>query len=97
MGKNSYESRASSSSSKFNGDVRELECWCPRICVVRKSNTNKNSGRLFYVCPLPKVCLTIKNVMSFWFEQHMTDFECNEKRLKMIEKCNIYVIIFPSN
>jgi len=28
IGKNSYESRASSSSSKFNGVVRVLECWC---------------------------------------------------------------------
>jgi hypothetical protein len=54
MGKNSYESRASSSSSKFNGDVRVLECWCPRICVVRKSNTSKNPRRPFYVFPLPK-------------------------------------------
>jgi len=45
MGKNSYESRASSSIAKFNGDVRTLECWCPRICVVRKSNTSKNPGR----------------------------------------------------
>jgi len=80
MGKNNYESRPSSSISKFhgglrflgglglplvylynyfflssvyiyifaikkNGDVRVLECWCPRICVVRKSNTSKNPGR----------------------------------------------------
>jgi len=45
MGKNSYESRASSSIAKFNGDVRALEYWCPRICVVRKSNTSKNPGR----------------------------------------------------
>jgi len=42
MEKNSYESRASSSRSKFNGVVRVLECWCLRICVVRKSNTSKN-------------------------------------------------------
>jgi len=31
MGKNISQSRASSSSSMFNGDVRMLECWCPRI------------------------------------------------------------------
>jgi len=29
MGKSSYNSRSSSSSSMFNGDVRVLECWCP--------------------------------------------------------------------
>jgi len=62
MGKNSYESRASSSSSKFNGVVKVLECWCPRICVVRKFNTSKNPRRSFYACPMPKVCLTIKRV-----------------------------------
>ena len=78
MGKNGYESQASSSSFKFNGVVRVLECLCPRICVVRKSSTSKNPGRSFYVCPLPKVCLN------------------NEKRLKMIEKCNLYIIILPS-
>jgi len=39
MGKNSYENRASSTSSMFNGDVRMLECWCAKICVVRKVNT----------------------------------------------------------
>jgi len=48
MGKNGYESQASSSSSKFNGVMRVLECWCPIICVVRKSNTSKNPGRPFY-------------------------------------------------
>ena len=74
MGKNGYESQASSSSSKFNGVVR-----APTICVVRKSNTSKNPGRPFYACPLPKVGLT------------------NEKRLKMIEKCNLTIIILPSN
>jgi len=78
MGKNGYESQASSSSFKFNGVVRVLECLCPRICVVRKSSTSKNPERSFYVCPLPKVCLN------------------NEKRLKMIEKCNLYIIILPS-
>jgi hypothetical protein len=35
-GKNSYQSRSSSSSSMFNGDVKVLECWCPIICAVRK-------------------------------------------------------------
>jgi len=79
MGKNGYESQASSSSSKFNGVVRVLECWCPTICVVRKFNTSKNPGRSFYACLLPKVGLT------------------NEKRLKMIEKCNLTIIILPSN
>jgi len=74
MGKNCYESRASSSSSKFNGDARVLECWCPRICSVRKANTLKNPRRSFYVCPLLKVCLTI-NVMLEWFDQHLTNFE----------------------
>jgi len=78
MGKNGYESQASSSSSKFNGVVRVLECWCPTI-YVRKSNTSKNPGRSFYACPLSKVGLT------------------NEKRLKMIEKCNLTIIILPSN
>ena len=48
MGKNGYESQASSSRSKFNGVVRVLECWCPTICVVRKANTSKNPGRPFY-------------------------------------------------
>jgi len=33
MGKNSYQSLYSSSSSMLNGDVRVLECWCPRIWV----------------------------------------------------------------
>jgi len=78
MGKNGYESQASSSSFKFNGVVRVLECLCPRICVVRKPSTSKNPGRPFYACPLPKVCLN------------------NEKRLKMIEKCNLSIIILPS-
>jgi len=52
MVKNSYESRALSSSFKFNGVVRVLECWRPRNCVVRKSNTSKNAGRSFYAYPL---------------------------------------------
>ncbi|RHN68881.1 putative transcription factor GRF family [Medicago truncatula] len=38
----------------FNGDVRVFECWCPIICVLRKVNTVKNSGRPFYACPKPK-------------------------------------------
>ena len=59
MEKNNYNSRSSSSRFMFNGDVRVLECWCHRICVVRKANTVNNPGRLFYVCPLPKVCLTM--------------------------------------
>jgi len=59
MGKNSYNSRSSSSNSMYNDDERELQCWCPRICVVRKVNTVNNSGRSFYVCHLPKVCLTM--------------------------------------
>jgi len=33
MGKNIYNSRSSSLNSIFNGDVRVLECWCPRICL----------------------------------------------------------------
>jgi len=77
MGKNSYESRASSSSSKFNGVVRVLECWCPRICVVKKPNTSKNPGKSFYVCPLPKVCLTItiKLVPELFLYQIEDDWE----------------------
>jgi len=63
MDKNSYNSRSSSSSSMFNGDVRVLECWCHIILVVRKANTVNTTGRLFYVCPLPKVCLT----MVMWY------------------------------
>jgi len=59
MGKNSYNSWSSSSSSMYNGDVKVVECWCHRICVVRKANIVKNPGTSFYVCPLPKVCLTI--------------------------------------
>ncbi|RHN75874.1 putative transcription factor GRF family [Medicago truncatula] len=59
MGKNNYNSQSSSSSSMYNDEVRELQCWCPRICVVRKANTVNNLGRPFYVCPLPKVCLTM--------------------------------------
>jgi hypothetical protein len=31
VGKNSYQSRYSSSSSMFNGDVRVFQCWCLRI------------------------------------------------------------------
>ncbi|RHN73566.1 hypothetical protein MtrunA17_Chr2g0299871 [Medicago truncatula] len=42
MGKNNYNSRSSSSSSMYNDEVRELQCWCPRICVVRKANTVNN-------------------------------------------------------
>jgi len=57
--KNSYKSLALSSSFMFNGVVRVLERLCPRICVVRKSNTSKNPGRSLYACPLPKVCLNI--------------------------------------
>jgi len=34
MGKNGYESQASSSSFKFNGVVRVLECLCPRIVLL---------------------------------------------------------------
>jgi len=59
MCKNNYNSQSSSSSFVFNGDVRLLEYWGPRICVIRKANTVKNSRKPFYVCPLPKVCLTI--------------------------------------
>jgi len=59
MGKNSYNSRSSSSSSMFNVDVRVLECWCQRIFVVRKANTINNPGRLLYTYHLPKVCLTM--------------------------------------
>jgi len=40
MGKNRYNSQSSSSSSVYNDDVRELQCWCPRICVVRKAINN---------------------------------------------------------
>jgi len=67
MGKNNYNynSRSSSSSSMYNDEVRELQCWCPRICVVRKANTVNNAGWPFYACPLPKVCLTM--VMWEWF------------------------------
>jgi len=59
MGKNNYNSRSSSSSSMYKDDVIELQCWFPRICVVRKANTVSNPGRPFYACPLPKVCLTM--------------------------------------
>jgi len=59
MGKNSYYSRPSSSSTMYDDDVRELQCWCPIICVVRKANTINNLGKPFYACPLPKVCLTM--------------------------------------
>lgn len=59
MGKNNYNNRYSSSSSMYNDDVRELQCWCPRICVVRRANTVNNPGRPFYACPLHKVCLTM--------------------------------------
>jgi len=33
--KNSSQTRASSSSFMFNGVVRMLECWCPKICVKK--------------------------------------------------------------
>nr|ABN09191.1 hypothetical protein MtrDRAFT_AC183371g9v1 [Medicago truncatula] len=46
MGKKSYQSQASSSSYMFNSDVRMLECWCGRICAVRKANTLKNPERM---------------------------------------------------
>ena len=59
MGKNSSQSRASSSGSMFNVDVKMLECWCLIICVERKANILKNPGRSFYAYPLPNVCLTI--------------------------------------
>jgi len=59
MGKNSYNIQSSSSSSMFKGEVRVLECWCHIICVVRKAYTVKTPTRLFYACPLPKVCLTM--------------------------------------
>jgi len=59
MGKNSYNSRSSSSSFMYNDDVRELQCWCPRICVLRKANAVNNPGRPLYVSPLSKVCLTM--------------------------------------
>nr|ABN09174.1 hypothetical protein MtrDRAFT_AC183371g19v1 [Medicago truncatula] len=54
MGKNNYNSRSSSSSSMYNDEVRELQCWWPRICVVRKVNSVNNPGRPFYAYPLPK-------------------------------------------
>jgi len=50
----------------FIGDVRVLECWCGRICVVRKSNTLTNLERHFYTCPLSKVCLTILVWRMVW-------------------------------
>jgi len=59
MGKNSYQTWASSSSIIFNGDVLMLECWCPIICAVRKSILSKNLRRAFYACPLSKVYLTM--------------------------------------
>jgi len=59
MGKNSYNSQSSSLISMYNDDVREFQCWCPRICVVRKANTINNPRRSFYACPLLKVCLTM--------------------------------------
>jgi len=62
MGKNNYNRRSSSSSSMYKDDVIERQCWCPRICVVRKANTVSNLGRPFYACHLRKVCLTM--VMS---------------------------------
>jgi len=90
MGKKSYESRASSSSSMFNGDVRVFECWCPRICVVRKANTLKNPKRPLYACPLSKVCLTIKHVMLSWFDQHLTDYEFSFVH-DDVENCEFFV------
>jgi hypothetical protein len=42
MVKNSSQSRASSLSSMFNGEVKILDYWCPRRCVARKANTLKN-------------------------------------------------------
>jgi len=59
MGKNNYNSRSSSSNSMYNDEVRKLQCWRPRICVVRKSSTVNNPGRPSYAFPLPKVCLTM--------------------------------------
>ncbi|AES76801.1 GRF zinc finger protein [Medicago truncatula] len=44
-----------SSSSMCNDDVRELQCWCPRICVVRKVNIVNNLGRSFYACSMSKL------------------------------------------
>ena len=48
------QSRASSSSSMFNVEVRMLDCWCHRRCDVRKASISKNPGKPFYTCPLPK-------------------------------------------
>jgi len=45
--------------------IRMLECWCPRICVVRKSSTLKIFGRPFYVGPLSKdFFFTERNIYS---------------------------------
>lgn len=59
MGKNCSQIRVLSSSSMLIGNVRMLECRCPRICVVKKVNTLKNRERPLYDCHLLKVCLTM--------------------------------------
>jgi len=72
MGKNNSQTRASSSGSMFNGDVRMLECWCPIICDVRKVNTLKTQEglSLLALCQIVK-CLfnngyVLFNIMHFY-------------------------------
>jgi len=67
MSKYNYQSRSSSSSSMFNGDVRVLECWCPRICAIRKTNIVKNSEKVFLCLPSAKGLFNHHCVMSEWF------------------------------
>jgi len=67
MGKNSFQSRASTSSSMFNGDARMLEYWYPRICVVRKVNTIKTHRKVFICLPFVKGLFNNGYVMSEWF------------------------------
>jgi len=51
--KNSSQSQASSWTSMFNGEVKMFDCWCPRICVIRKTNTSKNQ-KVFLHMPFIK-------------------------------------------
>jgi len=70
MGKNSYQTWASSSSIMFNGDVLMLECWCPIICAVRKVNSLKKPKKGFLCLSFVKGLFNngyvLFNVMHFY-------------------------------
>lgn len=52
--KESFQSRASFSTSMFN-ECSIFDGWCLKRCVMWKVNSLKNPRRPFYNCPSPKV------------------------------------------